>query len=1216
MAKFLLKKWKQRLNRSIYIDQFIYCEGKNVQAHQKKPYYGVASILLFLIFAGAVSIYAVGRSSQSQSGMVGEVGYSPVELYEEVPPIFVVGNEMAGSSLKFFPQGKQTSGLYDSDGDLIPDKQINDFASLANAANNIFNENIAACIYHPPNYRAIYDNPDVWLDDDYNSTLNLRPDVMPEYADLSGTPTTDATQYLQVKIPFAIDPATLFDTANVSNNYLSFDVVLRDESGDTVVCSVFLNGKDAFGTYYGNDPNWPVGAVQSQDVIVFIANASPGTGVPHLPTVKTAFSSTVGIPGHWRDKEMRLQISRLKRLGGTYQPVDSNHLIRRSGILVDDDDTAVKVLDIVPSEFVLNPVTGGFLEDHWPNVGGTGEKHFVPTDASFMVRFNKPVVPVTVGRSIVFNKLPFTGNMKPVPNPEASAWIPYQACSMPIHPLCPNIALRAHFLDDMGNVFPVETPIPFRVLPVHQNNLASYIIHPLIDLPGSSTDWSGDLPGEPPIPPQDTLRLRLEVMVYDYQKNTLTGQSYNYGWNPENLGVAGFHGERFYDMGQNYSKTYSVRLGPRYVNAPVSPNVIYTGMGRGGIGAIDLDGNGFATNDPGTGRQRLVTSSTYFNPFGSSQYGTGNNYAYPVGLGNETPIPGVNEGGRGWWRDLDPAKDALVRDSNGSAHLYPRNRPGMSQVHYSDLVVGDFLDTLYSDRSNPYNSSQNRSDLVFPTYPEVYNNNLISTPPTPNPPPLTLPVGMRPVEIILDELGLAEKGAFVILGAEVFPPELDSPPLTGPRQWISLEHGSLTSPPQYSDKPFPPNPPGSGPWALDRYIQSGPMAETSTFGFAAEFGSRQQIGNFLFAADRANDTVDVLNSNTMEKITSLRGLHAPHGVAISPDLRSLYVTNRAAGTVSVFDVDPRSEDFLSLLAEIPVGDQPMGICCQPDYEDVLVCNYGSSTISIIDPKTNTVRKTLTRLLDKPIDVVAAPRQNLFGWGTSVYHAYVLNHGGDNVLVYESGPDGLGGIGWDDILGAVPLVGQNGQTYEKIEKPRGICYDPLYLNNIASIFNLVGGCFVAHSSPKGATVTRINFVDQQGPIYIDPAGSPGFGKRKFLITAQWNVQDGHLSGNLAAADVALPDFNRYEWLYGNLTQTPYVTNLGALGNNPLHTLPINNKHPIRVLAGSAVPTWLPEQLFISYPDTNVLDVLEIATGRVTTVTGLPQPVKKLTSYFKH
>ena len=161
--------------------------------------------------------------------------------------------------------------------------------------------------------------------------------------------------------------------------------------------------------------------------------------------------------------------------------------------------------------------------------------------------------------------------------------------------------------------------------------------------------------------------------------------------------------------------------------------------------------------------------------------------------------------------------------------------------------------------------------------------------------------------------------------------------------------------------------------------------------------------------------------------------------------------------------------------------------------------------------------------------------------------------------------------------------------------------------------------MAHSSPNGATVTRINFFDQAGPwgpVYIDPAGSPGFGKRKFLITAPWNVQDGHLSGNLAAADVALPDVNRYEWFVQQSQPITLCDQYGSPGQQSVALSSGQKQTSDPRFMGSPVPTWLPDQFFISYPDTNVLDVLEVATGSVTTVSGLLQPVNKLTSYFKH
>lgn len=1122
--------------------------------------------------------------------------------YVEAPPVFVTGNVVAGRALKFFPKGKWEAGLYDSDGDLVPDTQINDFSSFANGANNILNEAIAACVVHGPGDRRIYDNPDIWTDDQGASALNLRPDVMPEFADTTGTPTTFNTQFIQIAYPFKVDPHSVFDSNNPANNFLSGEIVFRDENDNPVACAAFLNGYDAFGNYHGNDPNWPVVAVRSWRVLVVFAVTPSGAGAPGIPTVPTAFTASDTTPGQWQGKEVRIRTGTLRDRQGNSISVDSMHLVRRSGVDVADDDTVLAVRDIIPSKFIFNPFTGSPLQDNWPGVPAQESLCLLP-GSEFKIIFNKPVVPATVGRSIVFNKAPFTGNMRPLPNPEAGP-NPDPACTGSIEPICTNVVLRAVLHDDQGVPLDLDTPIPFRVHPVSQNNLAAYVVRPLIDLPGSSTDWTGDLPGDPPTPPVDSLRMRIEVIVCEYQANTLTGATHP-SQSPQNLAVAGFHGERFFNNGANIVRAFSVIRGRYFINAPVSPNVMYYSMGRGGIGAIDLNGNGFNTNRPGFDRPLWVTASTYYSPVGNGMMGMGNDYAYPVGLGRWTPIPGINEGSSGWWNNLDPAKDALVRDSRGRARLYPNPAVSSNRPEITDIVVGDFLDTIYFNKANPYASDQNRLDLIFVQAPGYYSNNLISSPPTPNPPPLSIPVGMRPVDVVMDDISLEQDSAFVILGREVFPPDLTFVPLFGRRQWIHLDPAGLSG---GADQPFPPNPPGLGPWAPGNFIQNGPMASTNTLGVAYSYASRQQIGNFLFATDKSGNKVHVLNSNTMEKITSIEGFEDPEGLALTPDLRTLYVVNAANDSVSVVDADPRSVTFLELRAEIPVGTHPRGICCQPDMEDVLVCNFGSDSVTIINPATNTVRKTLTYLIDKPWDVVATPRQHTFGWGTQVYHAYISNHGGDNVLVYESGPDGLGGIGHNDIMGEVPTT-----IFEPILKPRGLCYDPLYLNNQPGATNLTGGCFVAHSSTKGAAVSRINFVTQSapwGPIY-----GGGYGRRDFLVTAQWTSGGGDLSSAGAATDVALLDFNRFAWINQNFSGNAYVTNWGAVGNNPNYNLPVNNKHPLRILSGTHLPTWFPDLLFISYSDISTVDVLDLNTGAASSITGLPAPVRRLMSYFK-
>jgi len=298
--------------------------------------------------------------------------------------------------------------------------------------------------------------------------------------------------------------------------------------------------------------------------------------------------------------------------------------------------------------------------DHWPGVNGSTDDKFVPSDVNFQITFSKPVVPVSVGQSIVFNKAPFNGNLTPLPNPESTRWPRNPSCTpgVPgfVQPICPDVSLRAYFLDETGNPRLVQTPIPCRIYPLHQNNLATDIVNPLIDIPGSSNDWSGDLPGEPPLPASGNIRMRIEATVHDFMLNMVTAIPAG-NTTPQNLCVAGFHGERF-SLPSSFTKTYSVLKTKRYLNPPVSPNVIYYTIGSRGIGAIDLDGNGFTTNAPGSGRKMLITSTTFYNPNGSCLHGTGNPYTYPVGVEHETPIPGVNEGSSGWWNDLDSTHSA------------------------------------------------------------------------------------------------------------------------------------------------------------------------------------------------------------------------------------------------------------------------------------------------------------------------------------------------------------------------------------------------------------------------------------------------------------------------------------------------------------------------------------------------------------------------------
>ena len=1033
---------------------------------------------------------------------------------------------------------------------------------------------------------------------------------MPALADATGT---NGTQFIQLILPFELDHASFFDKTQGMVDFVPEEsLTIQDEDGLHVQVMVLINGIDADGVDHRGDLNW--GQLSG-------VNTNPGTGKTSLIFVaQDGLGELDPVPDQqafsvWSTSdEIRIHFKQARNTKGDLISLNSKWCILKGG----SSPEPVEIVDIVATSPVLDG-TGAPLLDPGTSLP------LIKRDANFLVTFNKPVVPESVAQSIVFGGAPFNGNTRPVSSslamtPPPPGKNPCQALTN-FDPVAPNISIKGELLFMDGSASGTSAIVPFRCYPLHQNNLSTYVLNPIIDLPGSS-----DL-GNPPFGDPDVTsytRLRIYVSVYDHDQNDVTGYVADTipPSPPLNLGTCGLH-RGIQAVGGNVEEGFIVAYGGRYVNAPVSPHALYYVMGSHGLGVVDLDGNGFTTNDPDFAKSALVTCQKYYSLYGNAGLGLGNNYAYaakavggssptampPIGLGATTPMPGVNEGSDGI--------DTVVKDSNGNAQLYPDPDGEQKYVNLSDVEVGDFLDQIFWDRDNTWAHESLRQSAIGGGTSGYIVKNLIATPPTPNPPPLTVPIGMRATHVMLDELSLSGEGAFVIMGKEVFTTDqFGAYPYAG---FVHLKPAAQAG--SATDEPFPPNP--AVIWTppfMDRYENTGPVANSSTVGAGAPFGSRQQIGNFLFLADRSNNTVHVVNSNTMDQITTLTGLSSPDAVAITADLKSLYVSNSGGGTVSVFDVDPQSDTFLYEVAEVYVGDTPKGICCQPDLEDVFVCNYGNNTISIINPATNTVRKTLSSLLNRPWDLVLGPRQNNFGFGTQVFHGYITNFGGDEILIYESGPDGYGGVGYDDILGNVPETGENGQVFEPMLMPRGICWDP----TAGGQYPLTGGVYVAHSNGSKAYVSRVEFTSQQapwGPIFLiansgSVGGTPGFGKRIFVITAQWGGAESTLSG-IAATDVTLLDYNRSAWLHENWGGNLYTTNLGDFGTNPSTIHPINNKHPMRLYNGAFSSTFVPDRLFVSYQYSPVIDMLDTSSSQVMkSITGLPYGVRAIKTYFKY
>lgn len=743
--------------------------------------------------------------------------------------------------------------------------------------------------------------------------------------------------------------------------------------------------------------------------------------------------------------------------------------------------------------------------------------------------------------------------------------------------------------------------------------------------------------------------------------------------------------------GTNVCRTFRVGTDNKhmYVNAPVAPQALYLAYNAGGLGILDLAGTGYNTNKPGgsalnighinylevtrylpptiTGNLSLFNykpdgsfaSGTQFKGYGiMGRYTSGGAWnGLPPGTESEralgaaiqtgplTPVPGINEGSSGY--------ETLVRtgmiggDPNTSTQFVAS--PGTVGV-VRDIEVGDFLDTVFNDKENPFATTLRHRTYNTPLQGSI-DNNTIADPPLPNPPPQRFPVGLPHTAVVFDQTDL-DKAPFLIEGNEVFAADLSMmydagqgfPLLTRPvNGFIQLNPSSNTTG-ETIDKPNLPNAgynnpfPNAGGQAVIKFVQTGPMPKTATAGAVIlttlnlpapgtydsgglvppVYQSRQQIGNFLFVADGVNKRLHALNSNTMEIIQSLK-LPDPTGLGLSPKLQTLYVSNEGTNNLSVVDADPTSVKFMTEIKSIPCGTGPRAVAVCPNDEDVLVLNYLANTVTIVDVATQSVRNTLKQNgLNRPYDVAIGAREaaNMPGFGSGAYHGFISNFGGNNVLIYESGPSGLGGIGFDNIIGGVrpnepPQSGV--PLLQDMQEPRGITLDPVaegasFLGNQRTV-----GAFVAHKDQSGrGAVSRISYSKDTSPGQgqIGFTGNPSFGSKIFEVTGQY------LSTFVGVAyDVALPDFNRKRLENEDFGSYYNLFNAGATPK----TIPIFDRNQKFPTADNILPTtfngprWEPDRVYLSMSG-KIIEVFDLETGvHLKTIT-TPQDVAIMTPYF--
>jgi hypothetical protein len=1024
---------------------------------------------------------------------------------------------------------------------------------------------------------------------------------------LPPTVSTD-NHWIRLEFPFPIDASTILENSTQTSafSYLNGNITITDPKGEHVPGMALVNGVDVFGVNHAADTGFPHDVQNGVDlnlgpnVFLYVAdtdrNLSTIAAFGYKAGANNARDEIKNVAFHINGFLDTVRVTCAAVNGASFNAVWTFH------IGLTNDTRPPHVLHVLSE---INDPTA-------PLNDSTADVH-----SSFIVEFSEPVVPKSVGVSAALNGTPYNGNLP----------------LMPIQPPLPNTALSTTVTTAIGTVF-----IPFDCNPLNINNLATYRLTPLIDLP-----------------PKVSVDLVVRAITANTNATTLVGDS------PMDLAGNHYDGEdadsNGVPDGTDLTVPFTTGPGPALVNVPVSPEVVYWAPASGnGIGAIDLNGWGLTTNKPGAnaGNRNLAPIITKSwidgagceaNPGGSNlasgiglwaspggsatpldpctalpmlEFGH-NRYWWPVGTGSYpygpvanktngenfwfapndpgnpgTPFPGVNEGSSGL--------ETLCRDSSGDVILTGRDFGSVGVVN--DMIVGDFLDVVYFDSSSPKtNTSLHNSFFNGGT---TGRGNSIADPPTPNPPPLRFWVGLPTIGVVIDQ---ADPTA---------PPLL----LEGDEVFCGFRY-QTTGFQQLRPNPVNPN---SFDQTIFPHFASGPGGQSATQIFT--FSSRQQIGNFLYATDATTKEVHAINSNTMRVISSF-STPDPTGLAIAPDMSRIYVTNFGFDSVSVIGSDPLSPSFHQEIARIEVGAGPKSICVQPDNEDVLVCNFNGNSISFISVGSLTVRKTMDALISQPWDVAATPRQidlntptptgpQTFGWGCDVWFAYISNFGSNSVAVYESGPDGPQGFGIDNIRGTLPTSDQVAFLIE----PKGLCASPLA--NPSGL--LAGGCFVAHRDENGfGRVSHCQFTQQAlfGPLpIVAPPGffiPPGFTDRQFEITATWGNTDSNRLAGSRPVDVALADMN----VTAYQSRPSTAPNLGATASVPPHvevTGRVNSKHPIRVASPVSFSAITPDRVYVSFDDTSAIQSLDCLSTIGTIINTIPaEPsvsgMKRLMGYWK-
>jgi hypothetical protein len=525
----------------------------------------------------------------------------------------------------------------------------------------------------------------------------------------------------------------------------------------------------------------------------------------------------------------------------------------------------------------------------------------------------------------------------------------------------------------------------------------------------------------------------------------------------------------------------------------------------------------------------------------------------------------------------------LTQDSRGNTRLLDDT----SVASVGDIHIGCPLDLVYNTEAR--NRYSTRSNQVNPVSFLVQVGNNITTAPHPNPPPLRIERPDAPERGIFGErptrTSSSGGGGAVIV---TVPPCLRSPrnllvrgnPFARTQSEVGL-FGSYVEGVFNGPQPPPPSPPVATPYC--------------------PFTSRQQIGHFLYVLDRESRQVLVVNSNRFTVLDTIR-LSDPTSLAMSPNLRYLAVSNFSSASVSIIDINPLSPTFHQVIAEERVAPGPSDIAWQPDGEDIFVVSTPSNAVTILGGLDFRVRRTIAGFLTNPVGVSVSERYFTTGNLSQIYYAYILNNNG-TVAIYESGPDGVNGIGFNDVVGVV-----QGQTFPR---PGKIIQDYTVQRSAVLIAHVdESGVGQVSRLELTSTPTGAQQIQQNQGGFLQP---PTFRQKEWTVTQRFGglnptrPRSSQLSGN-APVDLAMDEMYNGGAAADQVTDYNRQFQLSPMGHSGKGMVKTGL---VGVLLGRPAT---PKFLFIALQDVGKVDVFEIDSSNKIATLDVPG-VRVVASYWR-